>query len=74
MHAHDSTTADHAAGASLPAADASTPGAVLRLELQAAYRELAALERHLADLRADLDRQRQRVTALERVAYGEGQQ
>lgn len=59
--------------ASLPAADASTPGAVLRSKLQAAYRELAQLERQLADVRADLERQRQRVAAVERLAHGEGQ-
>lgn len=58
----------------LPAADASTPGAVLRFKLQSAYRELAALERQLADVRADLARHRQRVAALERLAHGEAQQ
>lgn len=58
----------------LPAADASTPGVVLRFKLQAAYRELAALERQARALAADLDNCRARVRALERLAHGEAQQ
>lgn len=53
---------------------AGTPSSVLRFKLQAAYRELHALEQRMADLRADLEQQRQRVAALERAAVGLGQQ
>lgn len=50
------------------------PVDVQRRDLQQAYRELAALERFAADLRVDIERQRQRIATLEHAALGLGQQ
>lgn len=51
--------------ASLPALDASTPGALLRHRLQAEYRRLAELERTRRGLDGDLEQCRRRIAALE---------
>lgn len=60
--------------ASSPSQPPIAPDDVQRRDLQAAYRELAALEHLAADLHVDIERQRQRIATLEHAALGLGQQ